>query len=62
MKLYLPRNYNKTVKPVPLFDEIGSMSNQPHRCHLDNHLNGEEGKNTIVQLLLKINQNKTVLV
>lgn len=47
----IPGNDDKAVEPIPSFGQIGAFAVYAHGHHFDEHLDGEEGKNEVVQHL-----------
>ena len=48
---HLPSHDNEHVKFVPSVCKIRHFSPEPHGGHLDEHFNGEEGEDEVVEIL-----------
>ncbi|KAK3798906.1 hypothetical protein RRG08_050285 [Elysia crispata] len=47
----LPRDHDEAVEPVPGLSQVCVLSPDPHGHHLDEHLDGEEGEDKMVEAL-----------
>ena len=48
---HLPSHDNEHVEFVPSVGKIRHFSPEPHGGHLDEHFNGEEGEDEVVEVL-----------
>lgn len=47
----LPSHDNEAIKPIPRFRQVSVLTENTHGCHFDDHFDGEEGKDELIQHL-----------